>query len=157
MSFMYIPKSPLHSCVLPARVPLGTFLMSAIQPLKHLKRLSPQLQSSPIGSRTLRSPSKLTHPTMHSPLYFQLQTRMVNCTPLHSTPERFPLWNSITMFMTKSYLRSLKLSNDGNIISKALHSRSTWSLITGICNIFQQPKSSHVGKHVGLNTFPHST
>src|SRR5467141_3160159 len=49
------------------------FPMSAIQPLKHLKRLSPQLRSSPIGSQTLKSLSKPMHPIMHSPLYFQLQ------------------------------------------------------------------------------------
>src|SRR5882724_6947048 len=32
-----------------------------------------------------------------------------------------------------------------------------WSPITGTCNTFQQPKSSHVGKHDGPNTFPDST
>src|SRR5882724_6612039 len=61
------------------------------------------------------------------------------------------------MFTTKSYSRFLKLSNVGDIISKALHSRSTWSPITGICNTFQQPKSSCIGKHNGPNTFPPST
>src|SRR5882724_8540768 len=61
------------------------------------------------------------------------------------------------MFTTKSYSRFLKLSNVGDIISKALHSRSTWSPITGICNTFQQPKSSRIGKHDGPNTFPPST
>src|SRR5882724_12079492 len=101
--------------------------MSAVQPLKHLKRLSPQLQSLPIGSRTLKSPSKQTHLIMHSPLYFQLQHQMANCTRLHSTPKHFPPQNSITMFMTKSSSQFLKPSNDGDIISKALHFRSTWS------------------------------
>src|SRR5882672_6048419 len=127
VSFMDIPKSPFRSRILPARVPLGTFPMSAIQPLKYLKRLSLQLRSSPIGSWTLKSLSKPTHLIMHSPLYFQLQLQQVNCTPLHSTTKCFLLRNSITMFMTKSYLRSLKLSNGGNIILKALHSQSTWS------------------------------
>src|SRR5882672_4033330 len=103
VSFMDIPKSLFHSCIVPARVPLGTFPMSAIQPLKHLKRLSLQLRSSPIGSRTLKSLSKPMHPIMHSPLYFQLQPQLANCTPLHSTPEHFPLRNSITTFTTKSY------------------------------------------------------
>src|SRR5882724_7060298 len=32
-----------------------------------------------------------------------------------------------------------------------------WSLITGTCNTSQRPKSSHVGKHDGPNTFPDST
>src|SRR5467141_3985224 len=43
VSFMYILKSPFCLHVLPIRVPHGTFPMSAIQPLKHLKRLSPHL------------------------------------------------------------------------------------------------------------------
>src|SRR5882724_5146296 len=105
--------------------------------LKHLKRLSPQLWSLPIGFQTLKSPSNLTHLITHSLLYFQLQTQMANCTRLHSTPKHFPPWNSIMMFMTKSYSQFLKLSNIGDIILKALHSRSTWSPITGICNTFQ--------------------
>src|SRR5882724_8828672 len=129
-------KSPFHLRILPARVPYGTLPMSAVQPLKHLKRLSPQLRSLPIRSRTLKSPSKPTHLIMHLLLYFQLQTQMANCTRLHATPEHFPPQNSIMMFTTKSYSRFLKLSNIGDIISKALYSRSMWSLITGICNTF---------------------
>src|SRR5882724_5424326 len=82
---------------------------------------------------------------------------MANYTQLHSTPEHFPPRNSITMFMTKSYLRFLKLSNVGDIISKALHFQSMWSPITRICNTFQRPKSSHIGKHDGPNTFLDST
>src|SRR5882724_8213261 len=54
-SFMGIPKSQFHSHVLPTRVPPGISLISAIPPLKHLKRLSRQLWSLPIGSRTLKS------------------------------------------------------------------------------------------------------
>src|SRR5882724_2707014 len=57
----------------------------------------------------------------------------------------------------KELLAILKLSNDGNITSKALDFRSTWSLITKTCNTLQRPKSSHVGKHDGPNTFPDST
>src|SRR5882724_9009161 len=97
------------------------------------------------------------HLITHLPLYFQLQTQMANCTRLHSTPKHFLPRNSITMFMTKSYLRFLKPSNVGDIILKALHSRSMWSPITRISNTFQQPKSSCVGKHDGPNTFPLST
>src|SRR5882672_5551885 len=82
---------------------------------------------------------------------------MASCTRLHSTPRLFLLWNSITMSMTKSYLRFLKLSNDGDITSKALDFRSTWSPITGTCNTFQRPKSSRVDKHDGPNIFPVST
>src|SRR5882724_9603146 len=141
VSFLDTLKSLFRLCILPARVPYGTLPMSAVQPLKHLKRLSPQLRSLPIGFRTLKSPLKLTHLITHTPLYFQLQTQMANCTRLHSTREHFPPQNSITMFITKSYSRFLKLSNVGNIILKALHSRLTWSPITGICNTFQRPKS----------------
>src|SRR5882724_11458926 len=45
ISSMDIPKSQSRSHVLPARVPHGISPMSANPPLKHLKRLSPQLQS----------------------------------------------------------------------------------------------------------------
>src|SRR5882672_7536163 len=132
ISFTDIPKSQFHLRVLPTRVPPGTFLMSAVEPLKHLKRLSLQLRSLPIGFRTPKLQSKQTLPTMLSPLSFRLPHQMASCTQLHSTPRLFPLQNSITMSMTKSYLRYLKLSNDGDITSKALDSQLTWSPITGI-------------------------
>src|SRR5882672_7139484 len=82
---------------------------------------------------------------------------MASCTPLHSTPGLFPLWNSTMMSTTKSYLRFLKVSNNGDITLKALDFQLTWSPITGTCNTFQQPKSSCVDKHDGLNIFPAST
>src|SRR5882724_9136837 len=137
ISLMDIPKSQFCLCILPTRVPPGISLMSANPPLKHLKRLSSQLWSLPIGSWTLKSQLRLMPLTMHSPLSFQLRLPMVNCTPLHSTPRLFPPQNSTTMSMTKSYLQFLKLSNDGDITSKALDFRSMWSLITGIFNTFQ--------------------
>src|SRR5882724_2120724 len=73
VSFMDIPKSQSRSCILPARVPHGISPMSANPPLKHLKRLSPQLRSLPIGSRTLKLQSRLMPLTMHSPLSFPLR------------------------------------------------------------------------------------
>src|SRR5882672_5154596 len=94
VSFTDIPKSQFHLRVLPTRVPPGTFPMSAVQPFKHLRRLSLQLQSLPIGSRTLKLQSKLTLPTMLSPLSFQLPHRMASFTRLHSTPGPFLLRNS---------------------------------------------------------------
>src|SRR5882672_2448592 len=157
VSFSDTPKSQFRLRVLPARVPPGTFPMSAVQPLNHLKRLSPQLRSLPIGFRTPKLHSKLTLPTTLLLLSFRSPHRMASCTRLHSTPGLFPLWNSITTSMTKSYLRYLKLSNDGDITSKALDFRSTWSPITGTCNTFQRPKSSRVDKHDGPNIFPAST
>src|SRR5882724_8361192 len=96
-------------------------------------------------------------PTMHLPLSFQLRHRMANYIPLHSTPGPFLLWNSTMTSTTKSASRFLKPSNDGDITWKALDFRSMWSLITGTCNTSQRPKSSHVGKHDGPNTFPDST
>src|SRR5882724_13148739 len=82
---------------------------------------------------------------------------MVNCTSLCSTPGPFPLRNSTMTSTTKSSSRFLKPSNDGDTTWKALDSRSMWSPITRTCNTFQQPKSSHVGKHDGPNTSPDST
>src|SRR5882724_106342 len=155
-SFTDIPKSQSRSRVLPARVPPGISPMSAIQPLKHLKRLSPQLQSLPIGFRTLKLQSRLTPLTMHLPPSFPSRLLMATFTLLHSTPRHSLPRNSITMSMTKSYSQFLKLSNDGDITSKALDFRSMWSPITGICNTFQRPKSSRVDKHDGPNTFPDS-
>src|SRR5882724_13241022 len=96
--------------------------MSAIQPLKYLKRLSPQLRSLPIRSRTLKSLSNPMHLIMHLLLYFQLQTQMANCTRLHSTPEHFLPWNSIKMFTTKSYSQFLKPSNVANPPGRSLAS-----------------------------------
>src|SRR5882724_3434994 len=137
-----IPKSQSCLCILPTRVPPGISPMSAIPPLKHLKRLSPQLWSLPIGSQTLKLQSRLTPLTTHSLLSFPLQLPMATFTLLHSTPGLFLPQNSTTMSMTKSYSQFLKLSNDGDITSKALDFRSMWSPITRICNTFQQPKSS---------------
>src|SRR5882724_8385519 len=125
ISFSDTPKSLFRLHVLPARVPLGTSLMSAIQPLKHLKRLSPQLRSLPIGFRTLKLQSRLTLPTMRSLLSFQLQHQMANCTLLRSTPRPFLLQNSTMTSTTRSSLQFLKLSNNGDIISKALDFQST--------------------------------
>src|SRR5882724_1494972 len=115
ISFLDTLKSLFHSHVLPTRVPLGTSLMSAIQPLKHLKRLSPQLWSLPIGFQTLKLQSRLMLPTTRSPLSFQLQHQMANCIPLCSTPGPFLLQNSTMTSMTKGSLLFLKLSNDGDI------------------------------------------
>src|SRR5882672_6294359 len=157
VSFSDTPKSQFRLHILPARVPPGTFPMSAIQPSKHLKRLSLQLRSLPIGFRTPKLQSKLTLPTTHSPLSFRSPHRMASCTRLHSTPGPFPLRNSITTSMTKSSSLFLKLSSDGDITSKALDFRSMWSPITGTCNIFPRPKSSRVDKHDGPNIFPGST
>src|SRR5882724_690065 len=156
ISFTDIPKSQFHLCILPAMVPPGISPMSAILPLKHLKRLSPQLWSLPIGSQTLKLQSRLMPLTIHSLLSFPSQLLMANCTQLHSTPRPFLPWNSTRMFTTKSYLQFLKLSNNGNITLKALDFQSMWSPITGICITFQQPKSSHVNKHIGLNKSPDS-
>jgi len=49
-----------------------------------------------------------------------ITTPMATCTLLHSTPGLFLPQNSTMMSMTKSYLQFFKLSNDGDITSKAL-------------------------------------
>src|SRR5882724_10487223 len=66
-----ISKSWFHLHISPTREPLGISPMSAILPLRHLKRLSPQLWSLPIGSQTLKLQSRLTLLTTHSLLSFQ--------------------------------------------------------------------------------------
>src|SRR5882724_10288176 len=97
ISFTDIPKSQFCLCTLPARVAPGISLMSAILPLKHLKRLSPQLRSLPIGSWTLKLQLRLMPLTTHSLLSLQLRLPMATCTPFHSTPRPFLPRNSIMM------------------------------------------------------------
>src|SRR5882724_8732079 len=92
-----------HSHTPPERVPFGTLPMSANHLLKHLKRLLPQHQSSPIGSQTPRSQSKPMPPTMHSLQFCQSQPQMVNCTLLYTIPRLSLLQNSTIMCTTKSY------------------------------------------------------
>jgi len=143
ISFTDIPKPQFCLCILPARVPPGIYLMSAILPLKHLKRLSPQLWSLPIGSRTLKLQLRLMPLTMHLLLSFQLLLTMATCTLLDSTPGLFLPQKSTTMSMTKSYSQFLKLSNDGDITSKGsglLINCGHQSLEFAI--LFQWPKSS---------------
>jgi len=68
---------------------------------------------------------------------FQLWHQMANCTPLRSTPGPFPAPDSTMMSTTKSSLRFLKLSNEGNFISKALElSNSTVSQSTELAILF---------------------
>ena len=130
------------------------FLMSVTLLSICSRRLSQPLQSLCTGCPTLPLQSRLTPPTTHSLLSFQLQHQLpAKCTLLHSTRKHFLNPNEITTFMIKSYSRYLKLSKDGDITSKALVPRSMWSPIIGICNIFLRPKSSRVAKHDGPNTF----
>src|SRR5882724_13256659 len=68
-SLMDTPKSLCHSHASLERLLFGTLPMSADWLLNHLKRLLPQRWSSPIGSQTPRSQSKLMPLTMHSPQY----------------------------------------------------------------------------------------
>jgi len=84
----YSEITVLLTCLTHKATP-GISPMIAILPLKHLKRLSPQLQSLPIGSWTLKSHTRLTPLTTHSLLSFQLQLLMATCTLLHYTPRLF--------------------------------------------------------------------
>ena len=91
---------------------------------------------------------------MCSQPYYPSRPLPASCTQLlstriHSTPR-----NTTTMFTTKSYSLSSKLSSDGDTTSKVLATPSMWSLITGISNTSPQLKSSHINKHDGLNTSP---
>jgi len=139
-SFMDILKSQFHLHVLPARVHPGISLMSATLPLKHLKRLSPQLHSLPIGSWTLKLQLRLMPLTMHSPLSFQLWLLMVTCTPLHSTPRTFSALELNYDFHDKELLTIFEafkwwwhyLEGSGLLIDV--------SLITVICNTFSMTK-----------------
>src|SRR6266481_6396223 len=94
---------------------------------------------------------------MHSQLYFPLRHLPASCTWLPSIPAHFTSWNTTMMFTTKSYSQYLKLSPNGNIISRVLVHPLTLSLTAGTSSTFPQPRSSHVTRQDGLNTFPGST
>jgi len=97
-------------------------------------------------------------PTTHSLLSFQLQHQMANCIPLRSTPGPFPLLELNYDVHDKELLAIFEaFQMMATLTWKALDFRSTWSPITGTCNTSQRPKSSHVSKHDGPNTFPPST
>jgi len=110
---------------------------------KHLKRLSPQLWSLPIGSQTLKLQSRLTPLTMHSLLSFPL------CcwwwlAPYFIHSWTFSAWNLITMSMTKSYFAIFwSFQTMATITSKALDFRSMWSQSPNL-QYFSRPKSSRV-------------
>jgi len=68
---------------------------------------------------------------MCSPLSFQLKNQMANYIPLCSTPGPFPLCELNYDVHDKELLAIFEAFNDGDITSKALDFRSTWSPITG--------------------------
>jgi len=136
-------KSQSHSRVLPTRVPPGISPMSAILPLKHLKKLSPQLQSLPIGSQTLKSQSRLMPQlcTCHCPFNYNSRWWLAPyCIPLS---DLYCPGTQLWCPWQRATCNFLKLSNDGDITSKALDFLLMWSPITGICNTFND-QNPHV-------------
>src|SRR6266481_1321430 len=119
--------------------------------------LSLLLQFSPTGCQTPQSQLRLMPLTMCSQPYSLLRHLPASCTQLLSIPARFMSQNTTMMFTTKSYSQYLKLSPDGDIISRVLVHPLTSSLITGTSSIFLRPRSSRVARQDGLNTFPGST
>ena len=114
ISFTDILKSLFHLCVLPTRVPPGTFLMSAILPSKHLRGLH---------HSSIPYPLDPGHSNYSQDWHLWLHTHCClfnHNGELHSTPRLFLFQNSTTMSTTKSYLQFLKLSSHGNITLKAL-------------------------------------
>src|SRR6266481_8691897 len=103
-SFTDIPRSLFHLCVSPTRVLYGTFLMSAIQPLMHSKRLSLQLQSLCTGSQTPPLQLRLTPLTTHLLPYFQLRLPLATCIQLLSIPTCSTNQITTMTFTTKRYL-----------------------------------------------------
>jgi len=150
-SFSDIPKLPFHSHVLPARVPYGTLPMSAVQPLKHLKRLSPQLQSLPIGSRTLKSPSKPMHwlHTRRCTFNYKLKWRTApNCIPLLNIFHPGTQLQCSRQRATRDFwsLQHWRHYLEGSAL------RSMWSPITRICNTFND-QNPHASAAWWSNTF----
>jgi len=88
---------------------LGTSPMSAVQPLKHLKRLSPQLRSLPLDSGHSNNSWNRCFRlcTCCCPFNYDINGELH---PLRSTPGPFPLRNSTMTSTTKSSSRFLKPS-----------------------------------------------
>jgi len=153
---MVTQKSQFCLCVLPARYPLALLQWVLFHLCKHLKRLSPQLWSSPIWSQTLKLQSRLTPLTTlcHCPFDHNSKWWVASdCIPL---PDFFLLWNSTTMSMKRAPGKFWSFQTMWHYL-KGSGLLIMWSPITGTCNTFQQPKSSCVDKHNGPNTFPDSS
>src|SRR6266481_7575836 len=90
---------------------------------------------------------------MRLQLYSLLQHLLASCTQLLSIPAHFTSRNATMTFTTKSYSQYLKPSPNGDIISRVPAHPLTSSLTTGTCSTFPQPRSSHVARQDGLNTF----
>src|SRR6266481_8858150 len=119
--------------------------------------LSLLLQFSPTGCQTPQSQSRLTPLTMRLQPYSLLRHLLASCTQLLSIPAHFMSWNAAMVFTTKSYSQYLKPSPDGDIISKDLVHPLTLLPTTRTCSTFPQPRSSHIARQDGLNTFLDST
>src|SRR6266481_8135904 len=119
--------------------------------------LSLPLQSSPTGCQTHQLQLRLMPLTMRLQPYSLLQHLLASYTQLLSIPARFTNRNATMTFTTKSYSRYLKLSPNGNIISRAPVHPLTSSLITETFSIFLRPRSSRVVRQDGPNTFLGST
>jgi len=132
--------------------------MSAIQPLKALKKA---FTTAPVPY-----PLDSGHSNNSRNQCFRLRTR---CCPFnynikwrtasHCVPllDLFRSGTQTMMSMTKSSSRFLKLSNDGDITWKALTSDRRGHRSLELAILLKRPKSSHVSKHDGPNTFPPST
>src|SRR6266481_6723476 len=94
---------------------------------------------------------------MRLQLYSLLQHLLASCTQLLSIPAHFTSRNATMTFTTKSYLRYLKPSPNGDIISRVPAHPLTSSLITGTFSTFLRQRSSRVARRDGPNTFPGST
>jgi len=121
-------------------------LMSAILPLKHLKRLSPQLWSLPLDpghSNTVRLMPSDTHSCC--PFITTLRQLASYCIPLLDFSAQKLNYN----VHDKEPSQFLKLSTWGHYLKG---SGLPINVVTDhwICNTFQWPKSSHVTSHVGL-------
>jgi len=130
----------------------GTSLMSAIRPLKHLKRLSPQLPLThwipDISNNSRNQCFWLRTRSVLSIMTFEV-ANCIHCVPLQtfSAPElNYDVHDKELLAIFETFKRWWHYW-------KALDFRSKRSPITGTCNTSQWPKSSHVSKHNGRIPF----
>jgi len=122
--------------------------MSAILPVEALKKTFTHLQSLPMDPDT-QITVELTL-WLHTCRCLSIMTLMVNCTPLHSLRTFLPL--ELNYDVHDKELLAIWSSNDATLLEGSGLPIDVVT-ITGICNTFQWPKSSHINKHVGPNTF----
>jgi len=147
-----IPKSLFHLCALPTGYTLALFWWVAILPLKHLKRLSPQLHSLPMIWTSNYSWDWMPQLCTCCCPFPIMGLQMGELYQLHPLPDFSALELQLWCPQQRATHDFWSFQNDGNITLKALDFHWCGHQSPEL-QYFQQPKSSCIDKHIGLNIF----